>query len=263
MIAPEKAAELDPVAVGAEIGAALWRGRCFSEVQSTDDALAWVRGSRAAVHVADADEGLVAPGALLSALLPSDGSGQPIAGVLEVAARELRMALSWLDGAKLVARGRGYEPKEGDIFETLLGVERRVAIALRAVHLESRAAALAIHGAAHGAVPEAVRAPNDRREDVPPTTIERVGRQLGAGPGDVAGASAVARVWGLGDLGEPQAERLLVGLGRLRAELAEPTAPTAPTTGGSSSTGGACEPGRRGFWGHWRMRSARGSAVTS
>lgn len=262
MSAAEKGAELDPVAVGAEIGAVLWRGRCFAEVDATHDALAWVRGSRAAQAAADTEDG--APGELLGALVPTDGSGQPIGGVLEAAARDLRMALSWLDGATITTRGRGYEPKEDDVFATLLAAERRVSVALRAVHLESLAAALAIHAAALGALPEAERAPRDYREDVPPTTLERVGRARGAGPGDVAAAAAVARAWGLGELGEARAERLLVGLARVRGDLEAEEPTTAPTGGGGPAAGGGGEPARRGaYWGAWRVRSTRGSVGAS
>lgn len=263
MSALEKAAELDPVVVGAEIGAELWRGRAVGV--GANDALAWVRGSRATQRAADTDENAIEPADLLAAVVPSDGSGQPIGGVLEVVARDLRLVLSWLDGAKITRRGSGYEPKDDDVFGVILDAERRVSVAIRAVRLESDSALLAIHAAAHGAFAEAERAPSERapsdfREHVPPTTLERVGRALGADADDVAAAGAVARAWGLGELREARAERLLIGLGRLRADL--DTEPTAPTTGGSM--GGACEPGRRGtFWGHWRMRSSRGSAVAS
>ena len=171
MIAPEKAGELDPVVVGAEIGAELWRGRAVSVGAS--DALAWVRGSRATQRAS-----AVEPAELLAAVVPSDGSGQPIGGVLEAVARDLRLALSWLDGAKITKRGGGgYEPKEDDVFATIFDAERRVAIALRAVHLEAAAATLAMHSAAHGAVPEAVRAPSDFR-DLPESALERGGRAI-------------------------------------------------------------------------------------
>lgn len=261
MSAAEKGAELDRVRVGAEIGAELWRGRSVVE---TGAALAWVRGSRATQRAADATEQAIEPGALLSAIVPSDGSGQPIGGVLEAVARDLRLALSWLDGAKITKLGVGYEPKEDDVFATILDAERRVSVALRAVHLEAAAAALAIHAAAHGALPEAERAPGDFREHVPPTTLERVGRARGAGPGDVAAAASVARAWGLGELGEARAARLLVGLARVREDLEAEEPTTAPTGGGGPAAGGGGEPARRGaYWGAWRVRSARGSVGAS
>ncbi|MBK6461909.1 MAG: hypothetical protein IPF92_12970, partial [Myxococcales bacterium] len=184
MSPPEKDASLDPVAIGAEMGAALWRDRSFDADRGTGarlDALAWVRASRASRCAAATDEQRVEPAALLSAVVPSDGSGQPIAGVLDAAARDLRLALSWLSGAKITKRGvHGYEPKDDDVFAMLLDAERRVSVAVRAVRLEHDASLLAIHAAACGAVPEALRAPGDCREDVRESAIERAARARGA-----------------------------------------------------------------------------------
>ncbi len=241
---------------GAEIAGHLWTKRRsgLDDRSSVEAALAW---SRARHETQDAGErsGFRSPAALVASLSCEAGSQNPIGGLLERASRDLRLARFVLEpSTNLLGHAA---PRPEDALDTLLELERTLEIATKLVYLEQDAVVLALHAAAHGAVPEALEQPGGWGDGSrkAASSLERAAEAIGADQLDVDAASAALRSLGC-DLDEAPADsvaELLVTLMRLRGRLEgeaseEAREDAARTSGrdddghGNGGTGGAAPP---------------------
>jgi hypothetical protein len=207
---------------GAEIAGHLWTKRRsgLDDRSSVEAALAWSR-ARHETQNAGERSGLRNPAALVASLSCEAGSQNPIGGMLERASRDLRFARFMLEPSTNLLGNAA--PRPEDALDTLVELERTLEVVTKLVYLEQDAVVLALHAAAHGAVPEALEQPGGWAEGSRKAAIslERAAEAIGADRLDVDAASAALRSLGC-DLDEAPADsvaELLVTLMRLRGRL--------------------------------------------
>ncbi len=203
---------------GAEIGAQLWETRRIglADRENVEAALEWSRARSEALAGRRRS-----PLAVVASLACEAGAQNPIGGMLERAARDLRFARSVLDPSADLGSAAA-RPKDG--LDTLDELERVLEAMTRLVYLEQDAVILALHAAAHGDVPGALEAPGTWGGEEPKgaaRALERAAVALGADRLDVEAASAALRALGcLADDTPPSSvAEMLVAVMKVRGRL--------------------------------------------
>jgi hypothetical protein len=203
---------------GAEIGAQLWETRRIglADRENVEAALEWSRARSEALAGRRRS-----PLAVVASLACEAGAQNPIGGMLERAARDLRFARSALEPSTNLGNAAA-RPKDG--LDTLDELERALEAVTRLVYLEQDAVILALHAAAHGGVPEALECPGGWGGDVPKgaaRALERASVALGADRLDVEAASAALRAIGCfaDDTPPSSVAEMLVAVMKVRGRL--------------------------------------------